>query len=192
MIAAKILKEVAMEAMESNRKQSTAADDMRRSTSLLSAMGIMRADERSVPLDPDLTTTRPLLQPFLFDFIGHEPFGFSFTAGRGARFHVPSGHRFVVEHVNIACWAKDDRLTVQLVTKSSSRCCTLTQAHSPLQPLTNDAAGVHVVGPIWVQGSSVSTFLFSNGEVHESSVVPPETYVQVWGYLEPMNGAVSF
>lgn len=181
-----------METPEVNRKPSTAADDMCHATSLMSAMGITRADGCSEPRGPSLAPSRPQLHPFLFDFIGREPFGFAFTAGREAKFHVPSGHRFVVEHVNVSCWAKDDRLEVQLVTQSSSRCCTLTPAHSPLQPLTNDAAGVHAADPIRVQGSSVSTFLFSNEEVHQSSVVPPETYVQVWGYLEPTNGAVSF
>jgi len=180
-----------METIEVNRKKSTAANQMRRATSLMSAMGIMRADGSSVPHDPSLFASRPLLERFLFDCIGREPFGFAFTAGRVARFHVPSGHRFVVEHVDISCWAQDDQLEVQLVTKSSSRCCKLTQPASRSQPSPDGNAGAEAAAPIWMQGSSVSTFVFSNAEVHDSPIVPPETYVQVWGYLEPTNVAAS-
>jgi hypothetical protein len=181
-----------VEAIEVNRKESTAADEMhRRATSLMSAMGIMLADHSSVPRDPSPFASRPMLEPFLFDWVGREPFGFAFTAGRAARFHVPPGHRFVVEHVDISCWAQDDQLEVELVTKSSSRCCKLTQAHSPSQPLPDGNARAGAAAPVWVQGSSVSTFLFSNAEVHDSPIVPPETYVQVWGYLEPTNVAAS-
>jgi hypothetical protein len=184
-------KEVAMGSVQSNRNQSTAADDMSHVTSLTCPTGIMRTDGCSELREPGVTASHPRLRPFLFDFIGREPFGFVFTAGHEARFHVPSGHRFVVEQVNIACWAKDDHLDVQLVTKYSSRWCNPTQALSTSPASPDSDEGAQAVEPIWVQGSSVSTFLFSNAEVHDSSIVPPDTYVQVWGYLEPTNVAAS-
>jgi hypothetical protein len=48
------------------------------------------------------------------------------------------------------------------------------------------------VEPILVQGSTANFFLFSNGEVRGSSTVPPDTCLQVWGYLEPTYDAESF
>jgi hypothetical protein len=181
-----------MGSIEVNRKKSTAAEDVCHAASLTNAMGIMRANECTVPREPGASRSHAQLQPFLFDFIGREPFGFAFTAGREARFRVPAGHRFVVEHVNISCWAKDDHVDVQLVTKSSCRCCNPAAAPSSVDPLPTGEAAVSGAAPIWVQGSSVSTFLFGNTEVHDSPIVPPETYVQVWGYLEPTNAPMSF
>ena len=45
--------------------------------------------------------------------------------------------------------------------------------------------------PIVVNGSSANSFLFSNGESKNSSVVPRDTYIQVWGYLERAYGPES-
>ena len=41
--------------------------------------------------------------------------------------------------------------------------------------------------PIQIQGLTTNTFLFSNGDLQNSSTVSADTYVQVWGYLEPTS-----
>jgi len=164
---------------------------MHNPASLAESMGIMSADCSTKPQEHDLAARRPMM-PFLFDFLGREPFGFAFTEGQEARFRVPSGHRFVIEHADICCWAKDDRLDVEFVTTSSRRYCHRPSDSPLLQASPCDEATSPVSEPIWVQGSSVTTFLFSNQQVRGSSIVPPDTYVQVWGYLEPTNMISGF
>jgi hypothetical protein len=155
-------------------------------------MGIIPPDRSSMPRGHHLTARQPLV-PFLFDFLGCEPFGFAFTEGQEAKFRVPSGHRFVIEHADICCWAKDDHLDVEFVTTSSRTYCNLTSDRSVLQASSCEGGAAALASePIWVQGSSVTTFLFSNHEIQKSSIVPPDTYVQVWGYLEPTNVTAGF
>jgi hypothetical protein len=176
-----------MSATERNHETPAAPAAMRRNPSLATAMRIMSHTGPVTTRDHEVAASRPPLVPFLFDFLGREPFGFAFTEGQEAKFRVPSGHRFVIEHVDVCCWAKDDHLDVEFVTTSSRRYCNVASGRSLLQASTCEGNTAHACEPIWVQGSSVTTFLFSNGELQDSSTVPPDTYVQVWGYLEPTN-----
>jgi hypothetical protein len=178
-----------MKAHEGNIESTTAFAETCHATSLAEAMGIMSPDNCITPREHSLPSRRPMV-PFLFDFLGREPFGFDFTEGQEARFRVPSGHRFVIEHTDICCWAKDDHIDVEFVTTSSRTYCNRTADRSLLQASTCETA--RAAAPIWVQGSSVTTFLFSNHAVRGSSIVPPDTYVQVWGYLEPTDLTAAF
>jgi hypothetical protein len=180
-----------MKAQEAKIESATHVEDIHRATSLVEAMGITSPDCSSKLQAHGLTARRPVL-PFLFDFLVREPFGFAFTEGQEAKFRVPSGHRFVIEHADICCWAKDDHLDVEFVTTSSRTYCSRTSDRSLLQASPCEDCAAPASEPIWVQGSSVTTFLFSNHEVRGSSIVPPDTYVQVWGYLEPTNVTVGF
>ena len=180
-----------MKTQEACIESSATVADMCHATSLAEAMGIMSPDRCSKPLDQCFPMHQPIA-PFLFDFLGREPFGFVFTEGQEAKFRVPSGHRFVIEHADICCWAKDDHLDVEFVTTSSRTCCNRTSDRSLLQTSPCQGAADQAPDPIWVQGSSVTTLLFSNHAVQGSSIVPPDTYVQVWGYLEPTNVMAAF
>lgn len=180
-----------MKAHEESIESTTVVADISRATSLADAMGIMSPDCAAKPREHSLAARRPIL-PSLFDFLGREPFGFAFTEGQVAQFRVPSGYRFVIEHTDIGCWAKDDHLDVEFVTTSSRTYCNRTADRSLLQASPCGDAAAQACEPIWVQGSSVTTFLFSNHEVQGSSIVPPDTYVQVWGYLEPTDVTAGF
>ena len=116
------------------------------------------------------------------EFTGRQPFGVAFTQGHHAIFKVPSGHRFVIEHLNISCWAENPHLLVQLITKSSHMFRNLTLCNSPEELNRGEASSA-----MQIHGSTTNTFLFSNGTLHNSSTVPADTYVQVWGYLEPTS-----
>ena len=180
-----------MKAQEGHIESTTAIAGMCRATSLTEAMGIVSPNHCSKPQDQSFTIRQPLV-PFLFDFLGPEPFGFAFTEGQDAKFRVPSGHRFVIEHVNVCCWAKDDQLDMKFVTTSSCTCHNLNSDQLVLQASPCWDARAQTAEPIWVQGWSLTTLLFSNHEVQGSPIVPPDTYVQVWGYLEPTEVIAGF
>jgi hypothetical protein len=57
--------------------------------------------------------------------------------------------------------------------------------HLSLESSTNATA------PILVHGSTDNTLMFSNRLAGSSSTVPPDTYVQLWGFLEPTEDATS-
>jgi hypothetical protein len=54
------------------------------------------------------------------------------------------------------------------------------------------AIGADVTAPIVVPGSTENTLLFPNGVEPSLSTVPPDTYVQMWGYLEPTEDATTW
>jgi hypothetical protein len=132
-----------------------------------------------------LSVTSPPRQTVELEFTGRQPFGFAFTQGHRATFNVPSGHRFVIEQLNLSCWAECSHLRVQLETKSPRAFRTLTLGCAQGSSEPGLSCELLADAPMVVQGSSCSTFLFSNGEVENSATVPPQTYLQVWGYLEP-------
>jgi len=121
------------------------------------------------------------------EFTGRQPFGFAFTEGHQATFNVPSGHRFVIEHLNISCWAENPHLLVQLITKSPHMFRSLTLCNSEEKLSGAYSHSGLPAAPIQTQGLTTNTFLFSNGDLQNSSTVPADTYVQVWGYLEPTS-----
>jgi len=90
-----------MKVQEGHIESTTAIAGMGRATSLTEAMGIVSPNHSSKPQDQSFTVHQPLV-PFLFDLLGPEPFEFAFTEGQEAKFRVPSGHRFVIEHVTFA------------------------------------------------------------------------------------------
>ena len=180
-----------MKAQEGHIESTTAIAGMCRATSLTEAMEILSPNHSSKPQKQSFTVRQPLV-PFLFDFFGPEPFGFAFTEGRDAKFRVPSGHRFVIEHINVCCWATDDHLDMKFVTTSSRTCRNLTSEQSVLQASPSKDGRAQTAELIWVQESSLTILLFSNHAVQGSPIVPPDTYVQIWGYLEPTDVTAGF
>ena len=169
-------REITMETEDSCHLESLAA--------ALRAIGIVN----QVPLhDQGLTITRSGQQPFEIDFSGRVPFGFVFTAGHDATFHVPCGYRFWVEHISVSIPAKHDTMDVQMVTRSrrlfqqvSLRC-----GGDPGSDSGWPEMGAAL--PILVQGPTANTLLFSNGMEYGTSIVPSSAYVQMWGCLEPTD-----
>jgi hypothetical protein len=181
-----------MKAQERNRDETAPAKVIGDIASLAAAVRILcmanhlRLDKQS------LTVTWHPRRPVEIDFTKRQPLGFAFTAGNEATFHVPHGHRFVIENMNVSCWAKNDRVDVQLVTKSSYMFRQMSLTCWPEQTSPGKDGATRSATPILVNGSTANTFLFSNGDVHSSSTVPRDTYVQVWGYLEPAYEPESF
>ena len=127
-----------------------------------------------------LSITCPPRPASEMEFTGRMPFGFAFTEGKEAIFRVPSGHRFVVEHLILSTGEGHEKTELRMVTRSRR----MFQYHS----LSTDT---DVTTPIVVHGSTESTLLFRNGIEPSSSTVPVDTYVQMWGYLEPTEDATS-
>jgi hypothetical protein len=139
-----------------------------------------------------LAVASPPRQTVELEFTGRQPFGFAFTHGHQATFNVPSGHRFVIEHLKLSCWANCSHLRIRLETKSPRAFRTLTLGCAQESTEPGLSCELLADAPMVVQGSSCSTFLFSNGEVANSSTVPEQTYLQIWGYLEPVDSPRLF
>jgi hypothetical protein len=177
-----------MKTIDRSRETDPGIDDIRRITALTVAVRIIFIAHQLKLREQSLTVTRNPKRPVTVDFVERTPFGFAFTAGNEAAFRVPSGHRFVIENMHVSCWAKDDLVDVQLVTRSPRmfRQVTSWPENSPIDD-SLQATGA----PLVVSGSTTNTFLFGNGEWHSSSTVPSDTYLQIWGYLEPFEDPVG-
>ena len=79
-----------MKVQEGHIESTTAIAGMGRATSLTEAIGIMSPNHCSKPRDQSFRVHQPLV-PFLFDFLGSEPFGFAFTEGQDAKFRCLPG-----------------------------------------------------------------------------------------------------
>jgi len=175
-----------MKTQRGYRETTTVTDDIRSIAALTLALRVIFIANQLKLYRESLTVTRPPQRDVEVDFAGRVPFGFAFTEGHEATFHVPSGHRYVIEQMCVSCWAKDEHIDLQLLTKSPHMFRQMTVACG-MEHRTGDQKPDDVAdAPILVGGSTTNTFLFSNGRTHSSPTVPPETYVQVWGYLEPV------
>jgi hypothetical protein len=174
-----------------NRETPVVTEDVRRIAALTAAIRVLCIINRvQLQRQRFITVIRPPHRNVQIDFTGRVPLGFAFPEGHEATFHVPSGHRFVIEQMDISCTSGS--VDVQLVTRSRRMFRSLTVTdwlnHAP----STEEPGSPSAAPIQVHGSSASTFMFGNGALHNSSTVPPDTYVQVWGYLEPAYDAERF
>jgi hypothetical protein len=165
-------------------------EDIRRLTLLAAALRVVSIVNDLRLQRQTLSVTRAQQPPCEIEFTGRVPFAFAFTEGHEATFRVPSGHRFVIEHVTVS-GPTSNTVDVQMVTRSrhmfrqvSLPCGHGGQSVGPLPDMGADH-------PILLQGSTNNTLLFSNGTEHSSSTVPPETYVQMWGCLEPTDDWAS-
>lgn len=175
-----------MEAIERSRETDPGIDDICRITALAVAVRVLCIVNQLRLRDQNLVVTRHPKPQVTVDFMERTPFGFAFTTGHEATFRVPSGHRFVIENLHVSCWAKRELLDVQLVTRSPHM---FRQVTCWQEPPPFDENSLRMTSPIQVQGSTTNTFLFGNGEWHSSSTVPDDTYLQIWGYLEPVEDA---
>jgi hypothetical protein len=170
-------------------EQDTMSEGIRQIASLAAAVRVMCIANELRLSEQSFTVTRQPQPPVAIDFTERAPFGFAFTEGRDATFHVPTGYRYVIENVYVSCWAKHDRVDLHLVTRSRRMFRQVTLRCWP-EPAMLDARNQNeLAAPILVNESTSNAFLFSDAEVHNSSTVPPETYVQIWGYLEPVHEA---
>jgi hypothetical protein len=175
-----------MKAIERSRETDPGIDDIRRITALAVAVRVLCIVNQLRLRDQNLVVTRHPKRQVTIDFTERTPFGFAFTAGHEATFRVPSGHRFVIESMHVSCWAKHDLVDVQLVTRSPHMFRQVTCWPGEALP---DGNSQSTTTPILVQESTTNTFLFGTGDWHSSSTVPDDTYLQVWGYLEPFEDA---
>jgi hypothetical protein len=167
------------------------AEDVLRIAALAAAMRMVCMDNQTGLHHQTLSVDRASRPTAEIEFTDRVPFGFAFTEGHEATFRVPSGHRFVIEHVNVSCWAMDDRVEVQMVTRSPRmfQHISLASTNHPLAAAAWQPSDVST--PILVHGSTDNTLLFSNEKERSTSTVPRDTYVQMWGYLEPAGDAMS-
>lgn len=181
-----------MEHHDGRHDQPTSPQEMACIAGLASAMRLV-CSANGLPLrEQVLTVTRPPLPPVELEFTGPQPFGFAFTAGHEATFRVPTGHRFVIEHVYVSQSAKAGHADVHLVTKSRYMFRHLTLNGWPEQPSPDEGPDGSPTTQLVMHESTTNTFLFSDGEARSSSTVPPDSYLQVWGYLEPLNQAEGY
>ena len=139
------------------------------------------------PLQPrnrSLTAQGPWGEPVEIEFIDRQPYGFVFTEGQEASFRVPSGHRFVIEQVSVTSCGDSEALSMRLISMSP-RIYRSIEVTCLSEPSKDDAASGVAATPLVVNGLSANTLLFSDRKVHDSTTVPADTYLQIWGHLEP-------
>jgi len=169
------------------RKQAAMSEEkLRQLVELAARVQLLCAVNRLQLRNRSLTVQGPWGEPVEVEFIDRQPYGFVFTEGQEASFRVPSGHRFVIEQVNVSSWGNSGALFMRLVTTSPRMFRSIEVACVPEQS-AGDAVSSAAVTPLVVNGLSANSFLFSDGKVHNSPTVPSDTYLQIWGYLEPSS-----
>jgi hypothetical protein len=174
-----------------DRNQMRADEDIRRIAALATAVQVVCLANQLTLREQSLTVTRPPLPPVELELGGRQPFGFAFTAGHDASFSVPAGVRFVIEHLDVSCGRTGPPVSVLLVTKSRYMFRQLCLNGCARQPSPDENAEAGDMTPILVHETTANTFIFGDGDGRSSCVVPPDTFVQVWGYLEPTHDALS-
>ena len=98
---------------------------------------------------------------------------------------MPSGHRFAIEHVCVSRGAVGLEIReIQLETRSRHLFRHMTLWCASEYPANNSSAPDRS-RRVLVPGPSGNTLLFSDCAGHRSNAVPPDTCVEVCGYLEP-------
>jgi len=170
-----------MNTSEAITEEARVAEDVARFAAMAAAIRVICIDNQVRLQQECLSVSRPPRSAAEIDFVGRVPFGLAFTEGNEATFRVPSGHRFVIEHVFVQDCDDQTHLEVNMVTRSRRMFQHLSLATS-----------AEVTSPIVVHGSTENTLLFRNGVEPSSSTVPLDAYVQMWGYLEPTGDAASW
>ncbi len=174
-----------MNAIDRSRETEPPYDDIQRIAVLAAALRVICVANQLQLREQKVMVTRHPRATVPIDFSEREPFGFVFTEGHEAAFHVPSGHRFVIEHLHVSFGSQPNDWDLQLVTKSRHMFRQVTLTCAPEAGLPGEQVQKGTATPIIANESTLNTFLFSSGAAHSSSVVPPESYLQIWGYLEP-------
>jgi len=120
------------------------------------------------------------------DKLRRQPFGVVFVEGQKAAFTVPHGRRLVIEYLDIACWGRSPRPLVQLTTRSEDMFRNVTVRCSD-----SEGYGVSPTWPVQIKESTSNMFVFSSGSMRQSPIVPVDTYVQMWGYLEQVGSSCT-
>ncbi len=169
------------------RKQSpTTGEAARKLVELALRVRSMCAANGSQPRNHSLTATGPWGEPTEIEFIDRQPYGFVFTEGQQATFRVPTAHRFIIEQVNVSWWGDGGALSMHLVTNAPRVYRCVEVAYFPEHSASEAASGVTLT-PLALTGLSANTFMFSDRKVHNSSTVPSDACLQIWGYLEPSD-----
>jgi hypothetical protein len=176
-----------MTAQTAEREITLGTEDVHRLASLAAALRAIGIVNQVQLRQQELTITRSGQQPFEIDFSGRVPFGFVFTAGHDATFHVPCGYRYWMEHISLAIPTEHDSLDVQMVTRSRHLFQQVSLRRGSDPGSDGDTPEMGAAPPILVHASTANTLLFSNGMEYGTSIVPAGSYVQMWGCLEPTD-----
>jgi hypothetical protein len=179
-----------MDNVRKPEEYASVGDYVLRVLAMAAAMRVVCLENQLRLRQQSLSISHPRQPATEIQFTGQVPFGFAFTEGHEATFRVPSGHRFVIEHITISCWTRNGTMQVRMITRSRHMFRRLTlDSGTREQPGRTFEFGAGA--SILVHGSTANTLSFNNSTDYSSSTVPPETYVQMWGYLEPTENEVS-
>jgi hypothetical protein len=167
------------------------AEELLRVAAMAAAMRVICMDNEVRLRQRCLSVTCPPQLESEIEFTGPVPFGFAFTAGHKAPFYVPSGHRFVIEHVSVSCWAEGLKIREVLLETRSPHMFRHMTVWCSSEDLAEQSLKTDVDHTFLIEGSTANTLSFSDGAGHRLLQVPPDTYVQLWGFLEPGEDATS-
>ena len=123
----------------------------------------------------------------------HLPVEYHFGAGQIASIAaVPYGSRLVIEHVNIQTWSSGPWF-VELAGTGPGVYSNTAFLLSPVAfPGGRSFGVVSSTGKIFALTGTAFQFNFSNSTTNNTTTVPANTWVEVWGYIENANSNSGF
>jgi hypothetical protein len=180
-----------METSRASGENTRVAEDVLRIAALAAMLRVVCMDHEGRLHQQCLPVTCPPQPRAEIELTGRVPFSFAFVEGHRTPFYVPSGHHFVIEHLAVSCWSGQEIHEVRLVTRSRRIFLHMT-LWSVSEQSSHQNSKTDESHSILVRGSTANALLFSDGAGHSSFTVPPDTCVQLWGYLEPTADELSF
>jgi hypothetical protein len=123
----------------------------------------------------------------------HLPVEYHFGPGQIASIAaVPYGSRLVIEHVNIQTWSSGPWF-VELAGTGPGVYSNTAFLLSPVTfPGGRSFGVVSSTGKMFALTGTVFQFNFSNSTTNNTMMVPANTWVEVWGYIENANSNSGF
>src|SRR5271165_5281323 len=101
-----------MQTRTSRNQTPMTAERVRELVELAARVRLMGASDRMQPRNRSLTVQGPWGETVQVEVMDRQPYGFVFTDGQQASFRVPTGHRFVIEQVNVSSWGDSGALSM--------------------------------------------------------------------------------
>jgi hypothetical protein len=143
---------------------------------------------QSTPVTVTNTVTAPV-----FTQGSHFPIEFHFGPGQLASLGAVTAGRLVIEHINIQTWSSGPWF-VELVGTGPGGVYTNTAfLLSPIAfPGGRSFGVVSSTGKMFAATGTLFQFNFSNSSTNNTTTVPANTWVEVWGYVENANSVSGY
>lgn len=171
----------------------TASNRLSRVASLAALLMLLCFAGGAWAQSPPVTVTNTVVFP-VFTQGTHLPVEYHFGPGQIASIAaVPYGSRLVIHHVNIQTWSSGPWF-IELVGTGPGGVYTNTAfLLSPIAfPGGRSFGVVSSTGKIFALTGTAFQFNFSNSTTNNTTTVPANTWVEVWGFIENANSVSGY